>query len=193
MIKYLELFIDTKAKRFSLFYLCSVILLFIFTTTMMISGYFLIFVQNEYQLQAVLTSDLFQWNYIVRLATLLLKTSQISLFNILMMLLQAIGILEWLMLIWFLLMEHRYLLKKRVMRFFLLFGMEAMICFGILLPLLNTQSFHEALTALHICGIIIVVFSFFQYLQIIVWIKKWFERYQNALQYQVIEVKSDEE
>lgn len=193
MIRYLDHFINTKAKRFSLFYLCSVLLLFIFVSTLIISGYFLIFVQNEYQLQTILSSELFQFNYVVRLATLLLKTSHLSFLNIVVMLLQAIGILEWLMVMVFILMEHRYLFKKSVLRFLLSLGLEVIICFGMLLPLLNTQSFHAALTTLHLCGIVIVIFSFIQYLQIIVWFKFWFHRYITALQYQVIEVKNDEE
>ena len=77
MIQYLDHFINTKAKRFSLFYLGSVLLLFVFVSTLMMSGYFLVFVQNEYQLQTILTSDIFQANYVVRLAILLLKTSQL--------------------------------------------------------------------------------------------------------------------
>ena len=186
-MQHIDTFINTKEKRFSLFYLILTILLFIFTILMFMCGFFLILVQNESQLQILMVKEWFQMNMMVRFATSLLKQGSHS---VIYQLFNAIGILEWLMMIGFIIMEKKYLIKKQSLCYLLTYVLEIIICFSLLLPCLQSQSFHEALQALHISGITILIFSIIQLGFILYWMFRKWNQYQKALSYDVIEIKS---
>ena len=188
MMNFIDSFINTKDKRRQLFYLFTTILLFIFTSTLLLCASSLLFVQNEAHLQAFMTSELLQSNYLVRFFTALLKTNTFTLSQLLLLLLQSIELLEWLLLMNILIIEHHYFKQRKIQIFIGSYLLELCICLGMLLPLLNTQSFHQALKNFHLCGMVMMMFTFYQLVMILIWMHKRFINYLKALQYDVIEV-----
>ena len=83
---------------------------------------------------------------------------------------------------------------KRIVWFFgFTYVLETIICFSILIPLLNNQSFHAALSSIHFCGIIIVLSSMVQLAIVTWWGQFWIRKYIKSLQYEIIELKDDNE
>lgn len=188
MIHFLDTFIDSKAKRYAIFRIIGWTLITILLLTFLMCGIALFRVKNATELQALLGNDFLKWNYVVRFARLLIY-QEASLKTFFKSIIDAIGLLEWLIIIWLIVCDKKSLIKTRNTFFIWFFYLEVIGCMIVLLTLPFAQNYQEILSRIHICGIIITICTVLQMMFTLIRLVYSMKAYCHALDYKVIEIK----
>lgn len=189
MMEFIDQFIDTKKKRYHLFFLGMLICAIIIIIPYVVLGFRLSMINSYDSIFSIFDTKILQYTYISRVVFLLFHIYSYSWMEYLMAFLEAIHPME-LLLFLFVIIGYPVLISKKITtKILMLESIQFIVLFICILLGIHSSSLMVACTYIRIIGIVLFLINSLILIYIIKYLNLRIKQYKNALNYMCIEKK----